>query len=161
MKKKKKIIVTAVIAVVIGALIVLLLVFPRKKGEWVVYYPDSPGQVKPVSDSGKLLVWPQEVNEENISHIPFYRYKFRKKIEMPVVRICVMNVQSGEIVSSVDANVGYFVFSQTEPIVFVEDPSLHGKRIRGKLILYVPFFNKEIEKDGRMRIKVLEKGETS
>jgi hypothetical protein len=158
MKKKIKVVV-GIIVVTIAALLVVLLVFTRKKGEWVVYYPDSPGRGHPVSGSEKILVWPQDVNEENISRITFYRYIFRKKVDTPVVRICVLKNKG--ILSSVEAEVGYFVTWQTEPIVFAAIPSLNGKRIRGNLILFVPPSSKEdIEKHVKMKVEVLEKGET-
>jgi hypothetical protein len=69
-------------------------------------------------------------------------------------------MKTGEIVSSVEADVGNLTPTEleTEPIVFAGYPSLHGKRIGGKLIMYVPFTKEDIEKRVKMAPKVFTKG---
>ncbi len=157
MRKKKKIAAGVIIAAIVtlAAASVLLFAFTREKGEWV-YYDSYRPQGKLVSELGRFTVWPQEVNEETISDIFFYRYKFRKKIDVPVVKICIVKIKTGEIVSSVDAAVSSLspTESETEPIIFAGYPSLNGKRMGGKLIMYAPPTEEAMKKRVEMVPKV-------
>jgi hypothetical protein len=71
-----------------------------------------------------------------------------------------VKIKTGEIISSVDAEVSNLTptESETEPIVFAGYPSLHGKKMGGKLIMYVPFTEEDIEKRVKMAPKVFTKG---